>query len=298
MGAESKTCFSIDREKCIKCGRCVAVCTGMVIKQDESGVPAMQPFEQFGWRGCWRCGHCLAVCPTGALTIFGKDVKDCPPLPSSAIAEDMNLLVSSRRTCRRYRDVDVNPAVIDRILAAMQNAPAGGNSQTTEYTVIDDKTRMQQIREMAYAAMENAAASGRYTSSFDPFYYGKMKQSEATVRKDDMLFCGAPHLFVAHAKATGRWADDIAINCNLATAYFELLANAHGLGTAIMSYPSDVLTELAPQAREMLGIPANHYMKLIVGFGYPEVPYARGLRKGGRKVHRWTDKTKGQLGLL
>ena len=30
-----------------------------------------------------------------------------------------------------------------------------------------------------------------------------------------------------------------------------------------------VLRELAPEAREMLGIPESHYMKLVVGFGYP-----------------------------
>ena len=114
----------------------------------------------------------------------------------------------------------------------------------------------------------------------------------------DMLFCGAPHLFVAHVKATGRWAADYAINCNLATAYFELLTNAHGLGTVIMSYPSDVICELAPEAREMLGIPSDHYMKLIVGFGYPEISYARGTQKNQRKVHRWTEQSKGQLSLL
>ncbi len=56
-----------------------------------------------------------------------------------------------------------------------------------------------------------------------------------------------------------------------------------------MSYSSDVLQELSPKAREMLGIPKDHYMKLIVGFGYPEIEYARGVQKDrGRKVHRYT----------
>ena len=234
MGAETKTLFRVDANKCIRCGRCAAVCAGMVLEQRGGGPPRMLPFERFGWRGCWRCGHCLAVCPTGAISIFGKTADDCPPLPSPAIAD----------------------------------------------------------------AMEEAAARHRYTSSFDDFYYTKMKQSEASVRKGDLLFCGAPHLFVAHVKATGRWAADYAINCNLATAYFELLANAHGLGTVIMSYPSDVLCELAPEAHKMLGIPEDHYMKLLVGFGYPEIPYARGVQKGRRKVHRWTEQSGGQLELL
>ena len=116
-----------------------------------------------------------------------------------------------------------------------------------------------------------------------------MKQSEATVRKDDLLFCGAPHLFIAHERCAGKWAEDSKVNCNIATTYFELIANAFGLVTVIMSYPSDVLHELAPEAREMLGIPSDHYMKLIVGFGYPEFEYARGVQKDrASKIHRYT----------
>ena len=80
------------------------------------------------------------------------------------------------------------------------------------------------------------------------------------------------------------------MNCNIAAAYFELLANAFGLGTIIMSYPADVLIELAPEAKKMLHIPQDHYMKLIVGFGYPEIPYARGVQKD-RKTKKNTCST-------
>ena len=39
-------------------------------------------------------------------------------------------------------------------------------------------------------------------------------------------------------------------------------------------------------------------MILLVGFGYPEISYARGTQKNHRKVHRWTEQSKGQLSLL
>ena len=132
MDAKEKTLFSVDASKCIRCGRCVAVCTGMVIEQDESGLPHMLPFERFGWRGCWRCEHCLAVCPVGAISIFGKTPEmSLPPAPAET-GEYLERLVANRRSCRRYRDEDVNPAIIDRILTAMQNVPAGGNARTGE----------------------------------------------------------------------------------------------------------------------------------------------------------------------
>lgn len=119
-----------------------------------------------------------------------------------------------------------------------------------------------------------------------------MKKSEKAVRKDDLLFCGAPHLFIAHECCAGKWAEDSKVNCMIATAYFELLCNAHGLGAIIMSYPAEVLNELTPTARAMLNIPKDHYTGLMVGFGYPEIKYARGVQKDRTaKIHRYTEES-------
>jgi len=289
MGAEEKTHFKIDKNKCIKCGRCINTCSGMVIEFGNDGYPRMKEFERFGWRGCWRCQHCLAVCPQGAISIFDKDPKDSLSFPPKEMGTYMEQLITTRRSCRRFLDKNVDPDIITGMLNAMSAAPTGGNAQGVEYTVIDDKERVHEIWNSAYKTMDEKAKKHVYTHSFSDFYYGKMKQSEKTVRKDDLLFCGAPHLFIAHEKSEGKWAEDAKVNCNIATAYFELLCNAHGLGTAIMSYPAEVLNELAPEARQMLGVPKNHYMGLIIGFGYPETTYARGVQKErGRKIHRYS----------
>ena len=289
MGIEHKTHFTVDRSKCIQCGKCVGVCSGMVIEFGRDGYPEMKAFERYGWRGCWRCEHCLAVCPVGAISIFDKKPENSLLPPPPEMGGYMERLVVNRRSCRRYLDKNVDPEIISRIIRAMASAPTGGNSCGVEYTVIDDKDRVKQIWNIAYSDMERAAKRHTYTSSFSDFYYTKMKQSEKTVRKDDLLFCGAPHLFIAHEKCAGKWAEDSKVNCNIATTYFELLANAFGLGTIIMSYSADVLRELSPGARAMLDIPQDHYMNLIVGFGYPEIEYARGVQKDrGHKVHRYT----------
>lgn len=289
MGMEQKTCYELDKSKCIKCGKCVNVCSGMVLEARRDGYPVMKAFERFGWRGCWRCEHCLAVCPTGAISIFGKKPENSLLPPPPEMGDYMAQLVVNRRSCRRYLDKNVDPEIISKILNAMASAPTGGNSSSVEYTVIDDKDRVKQIWEVAYAKMDSDAKRHIYTHNFSDFYYGKMKESEKTVRKGDLLFCGAPHLFIAHERCAGKWAEDSKVNCNVATTYFELLCNAYGLGTVILSYPAEVLNELAPKARDMLNIPRDHYTGLIVGFGYPEIEYARGVQKDrGRKVHRYT----------
>lgn len=293
MGMEQKARFAVDKTKCIKCGNCIDTCSGMVIEFGSDGFPYMKEFERFGWRGCWRCQHCLAVCPVGAISIFGKKPEDSLPLPPAEMGEYMEQLVTSRRSCRRFLDKNVDPEVVTGILSAMAAAPTGGNAQSVEYTVIDDKERVQAIRQVAYAAMEAKARQHIYTHSFSDFYYSKMKESEKTVRKGDLLFCGAPHLFIAHERCVGKWAEDSKANCGIATAYFELLCNAHGLGTTIMSYSAEVLNELAPQARDMLNIPRDHYTGMIVGFGYPEISYARGVQKDrSAKTHRFSEISK------
>lgn len=286
---EEKTYFKVDPSKCVGCGKCVNVCSGMVLELKD-GAPVMKPFERFGWRGCWRCQHCLAVCPLGAISIFGKKPEDSLPPPPPEMGEYMERLVVNRRSCRRFLDKNVEPKVITNILNAMAAAPTGGNAQGVEYTLIDDKDRVHEIWKAAYAKMDADAKRHIYTHSFSDFYYGKMKESEKTVRKGDLLFCGAPHLFIAHERCAGKWAEDSKVNCNIATAYFELLCNAHGLGTTIMSYSAEVLNELAPEARAMLNIPKDHYTGLIVGFGYPEIEYARGVQKERkRKIHRYSE---------
>ena len=290
--------FVVDKSKCIKCGKCINVCSGMVLQFGKDGYPEMKDFERFGWRGCWRCEHCLAVCPEGAISIFGKKPEDSLPPPNDDMGEQMSRLLVNRRSCRRYLDKNVESQIIDKILKALESAPTGGNSCNVEYTIIDDKDRVKAIRDIAYQDMEEQAKKHIYTSSFSDFYYKKMKESEKTVRNGDLLFCGAPHLFIAHERCVGKWADDSRVNCDVATTYFELIANSYGLGTIIMSYPAEVLNELSPKAREMLNIPKDHYTKLIVGFGYPEIKYARGVQKTRKqKIHRYTDKNYGQLRL-
>ena len=101
----------------------------MVIDFGSDGYPYMKAFERFGWRGCWRCQHCLAVCPQGAISIFGKKPEDSLPLPPSEMGVYMEQLVTTRRSCRRFLDKNVDPEIISRILSAMAAAPTGGNAQ-------------------------------------------------------------------------------------------------------------------------------------------------------------------------
>lgn len=129
MGMENRTHFRVDKSKCIKCGKCMNTCSGMVLQAGPDGYPQMKEFERFGWRGCWRCQHCLAVCPTGAISIFDKKPEDSLPKPPGQMGCYMESLITNRRSCRRFLDKNVESSVISSMLKAMEAAPTGGNAQ-------------------------------------------------------------------------------------------------------------------------------------------------------------------------
>ena len=98
------TQFRVDESKCVGCGLCQLACPSMLIEMNEHKKPGLKPVKSMDWYGCWGCQHCLTVCPNGAISVLGKKPEDSLPLPSDAIATDLERLVCSRRSCRQFPD--------------------------------------------------------------------------------------------------------------------------------------------------------------------------------------------------
>ena len=62
--------ISIDREKCVGCGRCHDACPGTLIKIDED----KKAFIKYP-KDCWGCTSCIKECPVYAIKFFlGADI--------------------------------------------------------------------------------------------------------------------------------------------------------------------------------------------------------------------------------
>lgn len=276
--------FQVDKEKCIGCGLCVKVCPGGILHLNEQKKCEMDEIMGFGWNGCWKCEHCLAVCPKGAISIFGKQPESSlPPVKAETAAPVLDALIMNRHSCRRFLKKDVPAETISAMLQMLGNAPNGGNKQQVTFTLIDDREQMNAFRSLAYTEMDRLAAEGIYPVGFDKPSYEDMKRWEKTVRPE-MLFCGAPYLLIPHAPlGKGEPVEDV----NIASAYFELLCASRGLGCVMMTFPKDALKNM-PQIRAMLQIPEDHYFGVMLGFGWPEIRYARGTQRGVEeaRIHR------------
>ena len=244
----------------------------------------MRDFPEFGWDGCWQCEHCLAVCPKGAVSIFGHAPEDSlPPVSPETAAPVLDSLVTNRHSCRRFRKRNVDAGTVQTILRLLANAPNGGNKQLVEFTLIDDVERMDRFRNLAYTEMERLAERDIFPEGYDRKSYEQLKEWEKTVRPD-MLFCGAPHILIPHAPlGRGEPRQDVLTAC----AYFELLCASRGLGCIMMTFPLDVLN-LMPEIKKRLEIPENHFIGMILGFGYPQIRYARGTQRtvSPERIHR------------
>ena len=277
------TNFNLNESKCTGCGLCKRACPAMLLDINDDKKAQIKEVTRLDWYGCWGCQHCLAFCPTGAISIHNRRPEDSLPMPGPEAGEQMERLIAGRRSCRHYKDENVEPKMLSGMLNILENAPTGGNKQFVEYTVIDDKEQMKKLRGLMWEGYEMLKAEKKYSFSWDEDSLGIMEARGEQAMNGDMFFCSAPHLFIPHMPAKFRSAP---VDTTITMAYFELMCNALGLGTVYLGFPMNIIRML-PDVRALLQIPEDHYFGEALGFGYPEFSYARGVQKQGKaKIHR------------
>ena len=60
----------IDKNKCVGCKQCLAVCPGSLIKSDDGG----KAYIKYP-KDCWGCSSCVKECKVGAIAFYlGADI--------------------------------------------------------------------------------------------------------------------------------------------------------------------------------------------------------------------------------
>ena len=261
--------FKIDVSKCTRCKECVRDCPSRVISIPDDGVPELKPEAE---ANCIRCQHCMAVCPTAALSILAKQPEDSISLESAALPslDAMELMIKARRTTRRYKPEDVDPALIARLLDATAYAPTGANRRGLTFSVIDNRGRMKEIRQINLEALQVESEAGTIP---EHFAYINAAVPAFFKYKSDLIFRGAPHMFIVSAGPDTLCDEDVTI----ALSTFEMLAASAGLGTTWCGMFKMAL-ECVPAQKSLFGIAEgqNYYAML---FGLPKVKYARTVQR-------------------
>ena len=142
--------FKVNQQTCTKCGQCVADCPALIISMGEN-TPTIAPEKE---PGCYRCQHCFTICPTGSISIFGLDAKKSMPLTGNLPDADlMELLIKGRRAVRQYKPENLEPEVLQRLLAVAYHAPTGRNARQVHFTVVDDREKLAKLRDEVMAGL-------------------------------------------------------------------------------------------------------------------------------------------------
>ena len=95
--------FSVNMEKCVKCGVCIKACPAGIVQWGDLGYPEVE--EKRAGR-CIGCGQCVMMCPSCADELsFMKDAQTVRAAELKLPSEEEALnLIMSRRSVRMFKD--------------------------------------------------------------------------------------------------------------------------------------------------------------------------------------------------
>lgn len=257
---------------CRGCGACARDCAFGVLAMKD-GRPAVREGKE---ALCMNCQHCLAVCPEGAVTVNGVGADACLPLDQMPIPPPNELanLLMSRRSIRQFARRDLPRADIEALLEPLKYVPTGCNVRHLVFRVVAEAAQTAKLRaalkELLAARLEALPESLRKTVQ------GWQKHPES-----DVFFRGAPHVLIVYGDA--QKAVTPQVDCDAACAYFDLLAQASGVGTTWFGFLTHLVAAV-PEVADLFGIPRGAPFHAML-FGEPAVDYARCVsRPDGAKV--------------
>lgn len=139
----------------------------------------------------------MAGRPTGALSILGKNPKDLFPRKLTPSPLQMDTFITNRRSCRKFKQENVERDLIRHILKICGNSPTGSCNQIYEFTVIDDLHVMKEFTDILRDEMLTETAKGNNPPRFDDEDMTMIKSHYDA--GEEFCFGGAPHLLAVHA---------------------------------------------------------------------------------------------------
>ncbi len=231
---------------CIRCGQCADNCAVHALRRDENG----------GYRCrellCYHCGQCVALCPTGAISMPGLE----SPIEYDREQFDIspeNLLnaMRFRRSIRRFTGEKLTHRELELLLEAGRCAPTSTNSQTVQFTVLDEE--FEALRPRIWASFARGATEKGRRSLVKRY-----EQYLAHPDEPDTLFYGAKQMIAVTSERP--------IDGALALSNMELMAHAMGLGALYCGFATSAINA-DPILREYFRITDTRHLDscLIVG---------------------------------
>ena len=249
--------LQIDQAKCIGCGKCQQDCPeNNILLNNNRAVVRTQT--------CIKCGHCVAICPQAAVTMTGL-AQASLSVEQTAVIEPEHLLAAlrRRRSIRRFKERDIDPDTLLKIIEAGRWTPSAKNAQDVAYIVL--KEELADCEKIAVGLFRNLQGVLKW---FSPV-------ARRVAIDDHFFFKKAPVVLVVTAKNK--------INGALAASNMALMAEAQGLGVLYSGFFAQAAV-LSPALRKKLELKRGEKVVTALVIGYPDVHYYRIAPKEAAKV--------------
>lgn len=288
VNAEIKT----DPELCNGCGLCVSVCKDFsLIIQNGKVEKSKTPFF-----GCIGCGHCMAICPNEAIEIYGRELSpehlfELPKRENISSYEQLLALFQYRRSVRDFKDTNVDPELIEKLLIAARTAPMGLPPSDVNVLILNGKEKTRAFAKdfSDYLKSMRFMTSKLFLTLMRPFW-GKENDEvfkgfinplfsayiDEMDKGNNFINYDAPLAIYFYGSPFTDPADPI-----IAATYAMIAAEALGLGTCMLGgvHPFIQYGKKAQKFRESHNIKYKSREGLFVIFGYPKFKFKKGIHR-------------------
>ena len=256
--------ITVDAGMCMRCGMCIKDCIVQCLEFDADKIPR---YVEGGKDMCVACQHCMAICPKGALS-FGNKNPYASEVTGYGNSEDLLRLIKSRRSFRFFKEQDVPPEKLSKIVDMLAYPPKGGNADSLHFSIVATAEKMRAIAKFTYdtiQAVENPSpviesCLNCYNNGIDFLYRGAAALVAVSVDNSKVI-------------AGCENADPI-----IALSYLDLYAQSLGLGTLWTDATVSLMKEL-PEVRVLLEIPDECELNYVMLLGLPAVNYRRTVQR-------------------
>jgi len=245
---------------CIKCGKCIAVCSAAAkpLTMTDEGV-------KINLEGCNACGHCVAICPVDALE---HPLSPIQPLCGEPIdAETAEKFLRYARTVRYYKDEQIAPETLTRMLTMGTYAQTGSNRQGIRYAVINGAEKVRAMVELYCDQAEKFCPGDAFVEGLMP----RVKHFRQT--GEDQILRGCTTLIVA----IGPDGENYRKNAYFSFTFMALMAPSLGIGTCWAGMYENLAADPKYNAafRQAFGVKDGEQIHAVMMAGIPDVKFRR-----------------------
>lgn len=280
---------TVDRATCKQCGQCALICPTEVLSMEEGQLMV----HQDTYLGCIACGHCMMVCPEGSISVTGRGISpdDLLPMPTfdkTTAADTFAAILQTRRSIRRFKEKEVEPEVLNRVLELAAFGPMGIPPWEVGCVVVQGRKNVQNLAEQiinGYSGLlrfmkpwvlsfmkpfMKKTTFEQFSSFILPLaqmYVDRYRQGK------DVLFYDAPAVMLFYRSAYTE-TTDTAIACT----YAMVAAESLGLGTTMIGGAAPMMKRNKKLCQQ-LGIPEGNTPEIALILGYPAAHFRKTIRR-------------------